>query len=298
MSDHSSQQGMPRVETIRADGDARRAREPAFLTEALGYLTGEGRRQSADALLRQLYARFAVAGHERLADLVYEMAKACLSALPDFSVRTRLIVEPRRAEVIAGEVSTMADCLRGVAPPPDLSALARSRPEADAALEDARKCLDILRLLEGTSGREQLALALYLIHAGRHRQAELLLRELAKRPDEPEPIRRLAEVNLGFALLRQARFADVVPVAEAAIARTPQDPVPWFNLLAALSELGDAARFESAAESFRAQHARPASPLVAAWIANDLAMLAEVAGLNRTRIAALCAPPRGSEDVS
>jgi hypothetical protein len=287
-----------RAETIRAETVTARPREPAFLTEALGYLTGEGRRHSADALLKQLYARFRVAGHEKLADLVYEMVKACLSALPDFSVRTRLLVEPRRAEVIAGEVSTMADCLRGVAPPPDLSSLARGRPEADAALEDARKCLEILRLLEGTSGREQLALALWMIHVGRHAQAELQLRALLARPGEPEPIHRLAEVNLGFALLRQRRFAEVLPVAEAAIARTPQDPVPWFNLLAALSELGDTARFERAAETFRAQHARPASPLVAAWIANDLAMLAEVAGLNRTRIAALCAPPRGSEDVS
>jgi tetratricopeptide (TPR) repeat protein len=287
-----------RTETIRAESVAVRARPPAFLNEALGYLTGEGRRQSADALLQQLYARFRVAGNEKLADLVYEMVKACLSALPDFSVRTRLLVEPRRAEVIAGEVSIMADCLRGVAPPPDLSTLARSRPEADAALDDARKCLEILRVLEGTSGREQLALALYLIHAGRHAQAEALVRQLLERPDEPEPIHRLAEVNLAFALLRQGRFAEVVPVAEAAIARAPQDPVPWFNLLAALAELGNAPRFERAAESFRAQHARPASPLVAAWIANDLAMLAEVAGLTQTRIAALCAPPRGSEDVS
>ncbi len=273
------------------------ARGAPFLTEALGYLTGEGRRHDAATLLQQLHARFRSAGTGKLADLVYEMAKACLAALPDFSVRTRLLAEPRAPEVIAGELSTMASCLRGVAEAPDLSAVARRRPEADAALDDARKCLDVLQTLEGTSGRQQLARALFLIHDQRHAQAELVLRQLLARPGESGEIARLAEVNLAFALLRQARFADVVPVAEAAIARSEQDPVPWFNLLAALAELRDPARFERAVETFRARHARPASPLVAAWIANDLAMLAEVAGLPRTRIAALCATPRGSEDV-
>ncbi|MBM3986026.1 MAG: hypothetical protein FJ296_10125, partial [Planctomycetes bacterium] len=113
-----------------------------FLGEALGYLSGEGRRHTAAQLLEQLRARFGSAGRGKLADLVYEMAKACLRELPDFRVRTLLRAEPRAPEVISGEMSTMSDCLRSAGAAADLSALAQRRPEQDAVLADARKCLD------------------------------------------------------------------------------------------------------------------------------------------------------------
>ena len=267
--------------------DPQRRTPSPFLGEALGYLAGEGRRHTAEQLLEQLRARFRVAGREKLADLVYEMAKACLRELPDFSVRTLLRAEPRAPEVISGELATLSDCLRSAGDGADLSALSRRRPEQDAALSDARKCLDALASLEGASGRRQLACALAHVHAGEPAQGEAVLRELLLRAHEAPEILRLAEVNLAFALLRQEKFAHVVPLARAAQARDPQDPVPWFNLLAAQSELGDPAAFEDSVRGLAALQARVRSPLVAAWAQHDLSMLAGIARLPAERVAAL-----------
>jgi hypothetical protein len=265
--------------------------EPPFLREALGYLTGEGRRHGAADLLAGLYSRFREAGREKLADLVYEMAKACLAALPDFSVRTLLRTEPRPPEVISGELATMSDCLAGVDEPPDLASVARRRPEPPAALTDARKCLDVLRHLEGESGRQQLALALCAIHAGGSAEAEERLRALLDRARERPEILRIAEVNLGFALLRQGRYAEVLPLARAAIAKAPADPVPWFNLLAATAELRDTAGFEAGVAELRALHARDGGALIERWVARDLRMLGALAGVPAARLDALAALP-------
>jgi len=280
---------MTEMDVNRKPPDDRR--DPPFLREALGYLTGEGRRQTATDLLDGLYARFRVAGREKLADLVYEMTKACLAALPDFSVRTLLHEEPRTPEVISGELTTMSECLAGVDEPPDLASIARRRPEATAALSDADKCLAMLARLEGDSGRQQLALALYAIHAGHSARAEGLLRELLARKHERPEILRIAEVNLAFALLRQGQYAEVVPLARAAVAKSPDDPVPWFNLLAAIAELHDRAGFEAGVASLRELHARTGSALIARWVERDLHMLGRLAGVPDIRLAELAALP-------
>jgi len=268
------------------------------LNEALSWLTGEGRSHDPAALLVQLRERFAKAGHGKLADLVYEMVKACLAALPDFSVRTLLHDRPRPAEVISGEVRVMSETLAGVEEPADLTGLAQSCPEAAAALDDAAKCIDVLERLEGRSGRQQLAFALAAIHAGRAAGAEQTLRALIANGGESPEILRIAEVNLAFALLRQARYAEVVPLAMAAIERSPEDPVPWFNLLAARSELDDAAAFERDVESLRELYAQSGSALIRGWIENDLAMLGDLAGLGAERIAELGRLPDPPEDAS
>jgi hypothetical protein len=280
------------------EGAPRDANPPVLLNEVLSWLTGTGRDLDTTALLGQLRQRFAEAGHGKLADLVYEMVKACLAALPDFSVRTLLHTSPRAAEVISGEVRTMSESLRGVEKPSDLNGLAQSSPDARAALSDARKCIDVLERLEGSSGRHQLAYALLSIHAGDAASAERTLRALIEGGDESAEIARIAEVNLGFALLRQARFTDVLPLAEAAIARSPKDPVPWFNLLAARAELGDASAFERDVESLHALYAETGSDLIRSWVENDLAMLGGVAGLDVTRIAELERLPAPPEDGS
>jgi len=269
----------------------------AALNEALSWLTGEGRAHDSAALLVQLRERFAKAGHGKLADLVYELAKACLAALPDFSVRTLLHARPRPAEVISGEMRVMSETLAGVGQSADLAGLAQRDPEAAAALSDASKCIDVLERLEGSSGRQQLAHSLATIHAGDAAGAEQTLRALIARGDEAPEILRIAEVNLAFALLRQARYAEVVPLAEAAIGRMPEDPVPLFNLLAARSELGDRPAFERDVESLRALYAASGSALIRGWIENDLAMLGESAGLDSERIAELARLPDPPVDV-
>lgn len=258
-----------------------------LLHEALTYLTGEGRRDTPEQLLQRLHVSFRAAGREKLADLVYELAKACLRALPDFTVRTLLHAEPRPPQIISGEMSTMSECLRTAGDATDVSDIARRRPEQAAPLADARKCLAALESLEGLSGRQQLAAALAHVHAGEAAQGETLLRALLARPDEPSEIRRIAEVNLAFALLRQKKFADAVPVARAGQRRSPNDPVPWFNLLAAQSELSDPEAFEDSVRGLAALQSRVRSPLVEAWARHDLAMLGRSAGLAEARVAAL-----------
>ncbi len=266
-------------------------KERPLVREALGYLTGEGRPQSAADLLDGLYARFRAAGREKLADLVYEMTKACLAALPDFSVRTLLHDEPRTPEAISGELTTMSECLAGVDEPPDLASVARRRPEAPAALADADKCLAILARLEGDSGRQQLALALYAIHARQPARAEALLRELLARKSERPDVLHMADVNLAFALLRQGRYAEVVPLARAAAVRSPDDPVPWFNLLAASAELNDRAGFEEGVSALAALQARTGSTLIARWFERDLPMLGRLAGVPGSRLKELASSP-------
>lgn len=163
------------------------------------------------------------------------------------------------------------------------------------ALADASKCIEVLARLEGNSGRQQLALALHTIHSGSAPRAEQILRSLIGQVGEQPEILRIAEVNLAFALLRLARYAEVVPLAEQAIERSPEDPVPWFNLLAARSELDDAEAFLNDVESLRALYLRHGSELIRGWIENDLGMLGKEAGLDAERIEEMCrlpAPPR------
>lgn len=263
--------------------------ERRFLPEALGYLSGEGRRHDAEQLLARLRERFRHEGRLKLADLLYEMAKACLTSLPDFSVRTLLREVPRAPEVIAGELSTLGECLASVDAPAELGRVARRRPEADAALADARKCLDALGALERDSGRRQLALALLAIHSGRPDDAEPLLRELLERAAESDEIRRIAEVNLAFSLVRQGRYQPALAVAESAREKSPDDPVPLFNLLAAAAELHDLARFEQGVERLRALYLRTRAPLILNWIEHDLPMLCRVAGVDGARAQRLTA---------
>jgi len=272
------------------------APQPAPLVgEALAWLTGEGRQLGAERLLAGLRERFRNAGREKLADLVYELAKACLAALPELSVRTRLHSEPRAAELVSGEVEQLAASLRAVDDSTDTQSLARGTSAAQAALADARRCLGVLAQLEGASGRQQLACALERIHAGQPVAGEALLRPLLERVGESPAIIRMARVNLAFALLRQARYAEVVPLARAACADEPDNPVPLFNLLAAQAELGVPAEFLATAQELRALLSRQDSALIRNWIAQDLAMLCEVAGLSSQQSARLCAPPVAAE---
>lgn len=130
------------------------------------------------------------------------------------------------------------------------------------ALADVSKCIEVLARLEGNSGRQQLALALHTIHSGSAPRAEQILRSLIGQVGEQPEILRIAEVNLAFALLRQARYAEAL--------------------------LGDV-------ESLRALYLRHGSELIRGWIENDLGMLGKEAGLDAERIEEMCrlpAPPR------
>jgi RNA polymerase sigma factor (sigma-70 family) len=166
------------------------------------------------ALMQRMLDLSAEAGRRKLADLIYEMAKACLVVAPGFTTRTLIAARPRRSEQVSGDMRQMASRLAGVAGAPDLDALAATRPEPGTAIDDAHACLAKLAEIEGPSGRQQVALALAHIHGGKPVAAEAVLRPLLER-ELPPPTRQNASRNLTLALLRQDRHADALAIAEA-----------------------------------------------------------------------------------
>jgi len=259
------------------------------LAEALRYLSGAGRQRSPAELLDDLHRRFRLAGQKTLADLVYEMLRACLAAFPDYAQRAYQEVRPRPPEVIGSELGTMNDCLQGVGARTDLGELARARPGASAALADTARCLALLARLEGRSGRQQLATALHHVHAGRPLEAEPILRALAA-PTGPEPrLRWYATANLAFCLHRADRSEQAIPFAQAALAERPEIPTPWFNLLSCAAEAGQRALFERSLRRFGALYRKTREPLMRSWLAGERAVLARQTGLSPEAIDALAA---------
>lgn len=267
-----------------------------LLPEALAFLTGEGRPRTAEGLLAGLHARFASAGRAKLADLVYEMTKARLAVFPDFAVRTQLAVAPRDSGTIRQDMDVMSRSLRGVAEAPDLSAVTGADPAAARALDDARRCLEVLATLEGESPRHQLALATTLVHQGDPAAAEGVLRALQAADDEDPVIRRCTLANLAFCLHRQDKSGEALELAQAALDEFPDRPALHFTIISSAADLADRACFEQGvARLFELQRRAP-SPLIRAWISNDLERMARRTGLDDGAVAELLAAAPGEGD--
>ncbi len=240
--------------------------DPRLLPEALRLLTGEGRARSPQQLLDALHDRFRSAGREKLADLVYEMVRACLAAFPDYADRGYQEVPARAPEVISGELTTMNKGLAGLSAEEDLSAVRRTRPEADRALRDTETCLDVLRQLEGDTPRHALARALHLVHADEPSLAEPILRALLDQDGCPAATRWYVTVNLAFCLHRQHRSAEALPLARAAMDQRPEIPTPAFNLVSCAADVGDREAFEAGLRHLAAIRRRDPSPVIARWV--------------------------------
>ncbi|HTE05498.1 MAG TPA: sigma-70 family RNA polymerase sigma factor [Planctomycetota bacterium] len=241
------------------------------------------------ALMQRMLDLSAEAGRRKLADLIYEMAKACLVVAPGFTSRTLIAAVPRRSDQVGGDLRQMAHRLAGVVGAPDVDAVALTRPEPGTALQDAHACLEKLAEIEGTSGRQQVALGLAHIHGGKPGQAEAILRPLLEQPLAART-RQNASRNLTLALLRQDRHADALAAAEAAGKEWPDDPVRVMNLCYASARLGDATRFARYAGDLGTLQLRNPSERVGAWLADELAALAAEVGFTHL----LPAPRAGS----
>lgn len=258
--------------------------------ETLGEVLGaEGRRALVDELLDKHGARamgHAVqrlldvsldAARARIADLVYELAKACLARLPDFPERTLIHAPPRRAAVVSSEARVLSARLQAARRPIELPAVSTDGAR-ESVLEDTHRCLALLGTIEGESGRQQVLRAVAAIHAGEPGAGERILRALDDDAYDPHT-RRRALVNLALALLRQDRYAEALDAARAASDRWPESPVPAVNMLYATARLGDRDGFQDALRRLAdAQH----SAWVAAWIDENLASLGERVGMTRT----------------
>ncbi len=268
-----------------------------WLGEALGYLRGEGRGRTPEQLRAELQERFQDAGRRRLADLVYEMLKACLSEVPDVTERIAMADVPRPAEVIWSEVDTMRrgmDGLPGGAP--DVSSVTRSTPAEDAALVDMRTCLDVLTSLEGRTVRQQLASGLWLAYAGKLAEAEGVLRHLHERSDLDDRAAFYAAWNLSFVLITRAKDAEGLSVAESALALAPEHTGAYMNIATAAARLGNESRFRWAMDELAALQRRDPTAFTQRWWVTFTETHAKLLGFEHSEIESLLAVATGDPD--
>ncbi|MHC5211295.1 MAG: hypothetical protein ACYTG2_11305 [Planctomycetota bacterium] len=127
--------------------------------DAVQFLAGgEAGPATADrTAIEQILSATARTGREKLADLLYELAKACLIVLPDLERRIERKAEPREAPVVAGELRTINSRLDSSRSGVSLDGVPTQTPEEARALAAADACLRILANVEGNTERQQLA---------------------------------------------------------------------------------------------------------------------------------------------
>lgn len=271
-----------------------------LLAGALAYLSGEGRNRSPERLLTGLYERFANAGQQKLAELVYEMCKARLNVLPDFTARTHHDAAPRQPGEINRDMKVMRESMRGVSEPVSLSPADGPLPDNNdeaMVLDDVERCVAVLATLEGESPRQQLVLGSLHCQRGEPERAEPLLRKLLARAhsddgvddDIDETVVRCAHVNLAFALHRQELSAEALACAESALELYPDRETLHFTAIGSASDLGDRPRFEQALSRLMALQRAAPKELISTWIAHDLTRVARRVGLTDADIARLVA---------
>jgi len=217
--------------------------------DAVQFLTGTSVIRPAHTAVEHILANSARAGREKLADLLYEMAKACLIVLPDLKRRIERKVEPREVPVVANELRSINSRLETVDGAVVLRDVPQQTPEETRALKVARSCLTILDNVEGESERQQLAWSQVLIFESNPAEAERVLKRLLDGG--------VSCGNLGYALQnttmslnQQKRFADSVEFAQRALAQCPNDCVLLYNLSVALASLRDPQQFKAVSTRF------------------------------------------------
>ncbi len=283
------------------EGDAQRADDINRLQHSLtANLDAKQRTRSVKVLLERMLTLSKASARCKLSDLLYEMAKACLVARPDFAERMLAKTEPRPANVVAGDIREIEGRLERVDKrkgSQHLAAVLTDQPRRETAMDDARRCLTMLETLEGPSGRQRVALSLCEIHDGNPELGESILRDLEAHADEyglALITRQNVSRNITLALLRQARWSEARSFAEAAAEVWPDDPVRVTNLCFATARLNDVALFESSVRTLARIHAAEPSPQVRSWIDGPLRALAHDLALSEQRIEELiAAPPRG-----
>ena len=244
-------------------------------------------------LVQRMLDESAAAGRRRLADLVYELAKTFLLSVP--GLRSRMLVQraPRDRRTVASDVSNLSQRLATVDESLDQAAvegLARRQQLGHSALDDARQCLDVLASLEGSSGRQQVAVALHLIYSERLDEAETLLRTLLD-ADLPAASRQNVFRNLAMTLLRQERWTEAADVAELSADEWPDDPVQVMNLCYAAARMDDVPRFEENVSRLVSLSGRSPGQRVQSWIEGELPGLARDLGMAPDHFRSLLNPP-------
>ncbi|MFT7463202.1 MAG: RNA polymerase sigma factor (sigma-70 family) [Pseudohongiellaceae bacterium] len=256
-------------------------------------LQSKERVKNVRTLVQRLLDESAEAGRRHLADLIYELSKSSLLAVPGLQSRLLVATQPRQRDVVAGDVRNISARLAGVDEAVDSLAVASltDRPSpGSSALDDAERCLAVLNQVEGPSGRQQVATALHLIYSARLTEAETLLRELTE-AELPSKTRQNVYRNLTLTLLRQDRWKDALQIAEQSADEWPADPVQVMNVCYAAARLGDVSRFEAHVQHLACIERQTPSPRVRSWMSGELSGLAHALKLDSNHLCTLLAPP-------
>ncbi|MGQ0554284.1 MAG: hypothetical protein ACT4PU_13830 [Planctomycetota bacterium] len=245
--------------TLRALEVQREAVESLMSGAASAGSFGTATRGASATAVQGMLAHSARAGRTKMADLVYELAKACLIALPDLERRVRRIEEPRAVPQVSRDVQALNLRLPAFEKSADVSALPRAKPSEPAALDAARSCLKILEYLEGTSPRQVLATSHWLIFTGKPAKAEACLLELLSRPRLEDVYRKCSRINLMLARARLQDFNGVVAIGKDALSASQSDWQVTYNLAVAYAWLGDKDSFVAVTKQLRKVVALPGS---------------------------------------
>jgi hypothetical protein len=219
--------------------------------DAVRHLTAE---PSGTTAVDFLLERGARSGEKVLANLVYELAKACLVVARDVARRLHLGTTPRARSTIAASVRDIAGRMEG-GTHRDLST--RQLPEAGAeadALIAAESCIAILQRLEGPSERQRLARAVCLICSNRPAEAEALLEQMIELGVSATG-QLHAYRNLLWSLIRQDKYGRLLSLEPTVLAALGNDWDCVFNLVVAAANSGNTSLFKKYAALLRRVHA-------------------------------------------
>jgi hypothetical protein len=204
-----------------------------------------------------LLERGAQAGEKKLANLVYELAKACLVIVKNINRRVDLASRPRDGVAIAKDVRDVAYRKRNGQSHSITSRIPLTAPAEADAIGAAGSCISILEELEGRTERQQLAHAIELICGNRPAEAEELLSGLLS---TVTPANRLHAIhNLMWAQIRQGGFQRALSTGVSMLVDHPDDWLITYNLVAASVRLGRRADFDRFASRLRALQPSAAS---------------------------------------
>ena len=212
--------------------------------DALQFLLADTSRPTDSAAIQRILRRSAKAGRDKLADLLYELSKACLVMLPNLRRRVERRVEPRGPTTVANELQRVAARLGTTATGVTMVYQPTATPTEDGAISTARACLQILENVEGPSERQCLAMSQVLIFEDKPNESELLLKALL-RSSKSLAHSDLAEWNLMLSLMRQRRYPEAIDFGRRVIVDRPNDAVILYNLSACHASLRQPTEFDS-----------------------------------------------------
>ncbi len=197
--------------------------------DAIAYLAGHHRNeQSPRTAVDRVFARSIEGGRIVLADLVYELAKACMLESEEIAARFESVSPTRTVEEISKHIEGTADRIELIGGE-ELPEVCRAAVRMAAAHVDpaatALEVLGVLRQIEGDSVRCGLVRAHALMSAGSDVDALDVAVRLVDRRGSP-----LAEQKFVFQAITRAcvRLKDAVrgeEFTERALGMWPNDPV-------------------------------------------------------------------------